>query len=56
MEALKILVSSTIDILKYTLGYENFSSTLLLCPFVLWLIIQVFAYFKILIRSSYKKW
>lgn len=56
MESVKILVGCVVDILKYTLGYENFYGTLLLSPFVLWIMIQIISYFKLILRSSYKKW
>lgn len=56
MESVKILVGGVVDILKYTLGADNFSSTLLLSPFVLWIMIQIISYFKLILRSSYKKW
>lgn len=53
MEFCKAIITFVVDILKYTLGDENFGSTLLMAPFVFWFIRQIIIMFKKIFRVNY---
>lgn len=54
MESIQIFITGVMNIITTVLGASGFSGTLLLAPFVLWVIRQVVLYFKVILRSSYK--
>lgn len=56
MGAITDFVSQLIGLIIGSVGSENFYSSLLLAPFVFWVIRQVFSYFHMLISQMYKSW
>lgn len=56
MGAITSFVSDLVAIIVGSVGSEAFYSSLLLAPFVFWVIRQIFVFFHLLISQMYKKW